>query len=86
MMVPETLSERWTNVSLVARKEERHITEFHTTVLAPYRSCQDAQTYGFFNENTTLINLLLSETGSLRYICMRQPSAVQRSPVKGASR
>lgn len=23
MMVPETLSERWTNISLVARKEER---------------------------------------------------------------
>lgn len=44
-MVSEMLNERWTNVSLVARKEERHTMEFHTALLAPYTSYQAAQTY-----------------------------------------
>ena len=44
MMVPEMLCEIWTNVSLIARKEETvafwYTTEFHTTVLYTFGSMQ----------------------------------------------
>lgn len=83
MMVPETLSERWTNISLVARKEERILYKgFGSIQVLP--SCR--LTHSCFNENTTLIYFPLTEIGSVRYVCTRQPSTVQRTPVKGASR
>lgn len=44
MMVPEMLCKRWTNVSLIARKEETvafwNAREFHTTVLYTFGSMQ----------------------------------------------
>lgn len=81
MMVPEMISGRWTNLSLVAGKEERHTSECHTTILAPYRLIHSC-----VNESTTLTYLPLTETWSLWYACMSQPRTVQRTPVKGASR
>lgn len=71
MMVPEMITERWTYVSLVAGKEERHTSERHTTVLVPYRLIHSC-----FNESAALTYLPLTETWSLRYVCMRQPSTV----------
>ena len=94
MMVPEMLCERWTNISLIARKEEplpagatQTFIQLSCTHLDPCTSYQVTQTYSnCFNEISLFIYLPLAETEP-SWVCLYE--AAQRCvgiPVRGASR